>query len=63
MDTEKGKPGQPDCCSTSSCCCSPTQGGKKCCVRTVIFVVIVLGALAVAVAALASRCGWLGAGQ
>jgi hypothetical protein len=32
-------------------------------VRTVIFVVIVLGALAVAVAALASRCGWLGAGQ
>jgi len=56
METnDKGTAGQADCCSTPACCCSPTPGGRGKRVRTVIFALIILGALALTVAALANR--------
>jgi hypothetical protein len=56
---EKEGAGQVDCCSAGPCCCAPTPGGRGKRVRTVIFLVVILGAIGLAAAALASRYGWL----
>ena len=60
MESDQGHAGPAECCPSGGCCSPPAASGRGPRVRRILFVLILLGAVALTLAALASRNGWLG---